>query len=109
MSRCNLKASTSTGSGSNFETYVATTKPINQSTASLMTSRTSPDCGRPEAIRQVETVRPILDRLYPERQSENAPSKYDEFKTERNAARRLLARLDNHEEVINTTSQAGNG
>ncbi|MFC7429745.1 TIGR02391 family protein [Nocardia tengchongensis] len=65
-----------------------------------MTAKTLPQCGRPEAIRMAETVRPILAKLYPEWQSENQTSKNDEFKSERDAARKLLARLDSHEEVL---------
>ncbi|GAB2454038.1 hypothetical protein GCM10027262_78430 [Nocardia tengchongensis] len=87
-----------------LETFVATTKPVNQSSAgngvAFMTAKTLPQCGRPEAIRMAETVRPILAKLYPEWQSENQTSKNDEFKSERDAARKLLARLDSHEEVL---------
>jgi uncharacterized protein (TIGR02391 family) len=42
---------------------------------------------------------PILQRLYPEWRSENAESSIDEFAPERDAARRLLARIDRIAEV----------
>lgn len=64
-----------------------------------ITARTAPECGRAAAITLTETVRPILDRLYPEWRSENDGSKNDEFKSERDACRRLLARLENFDEV----------
>lgn len=79
--------------------FVARTRAENQSGGNVITTRTTPTCGRAEAIVLAETVRPILDRLYPEWRSENASSRNDEFKSERDASRRLLARLDSHEEV----------
>lgn len=44
-------------------------------------------------------MRPILRRLYPEWKSENPADEYDEFASERDASRRLLARLDSLDEV----------
>ncbi|MFF0531826.1 hypothetical protein ACFYT3_26005 [Nocardia amikacinitolerans] len=82
-----------------LENFIETTKPVNQSSASVLTAHTRPQCGRAEAIRQGETIRPILDRLYPQWRSENTTSRNDEFKSERDASRRLIARLDDHEEV----------
>lgn len=83
--------------------YVRRTRPVNQSRSgngyTSITARTAPECGRAEAIDRTETVRPILDRLYPEWRSENDGCKNDEFKSERDACRRLLARLENLEEV----------
>lgn len=79
--------------------FVSRTRAVNQSGGSVITARTAPACGRAEAIQLSETVRPILDRLYPEWRSENAGSKNDEFKSERDGSRRLLARLESHEEV----------
>ena len=83
--------------------YISRTRPVNQSRSgngyTSITARTAPECGRAEAIDRTETVRPILDRLYPEWRSENEGSKNDEFKSERDACRRLLARLENLEEV----------
>jgi uncharacterized protein (TIGR02391 family) len=82
-----------------LSSFVAETLPINQSGNGLITARTAPQCGRPRAIELVEVVRPILRRLYLEWESENPGSKNDEFKSERDAARRLLARLDHLDEV----------
>jgi len=82
-----------------LQSYVDKTHPINQSSGGFITSRNAPQCGRPEAIQLTEVVRPILVRLYPEWQSENEISKNDEFKAERDAARRLLARLKTSAEV----------
>jgi uncharacterized protein (TIGR02391 family) len=79
--------------------YVDETQPINQSGNGLITARTAPECGRARAIELVEIVRPILHRLYREWDSENPGSKNDEFKSERDASRRLLARLDHLDEV----------
>lgn len=79
--------------------FVAETKPVNQSRKNVITYRTAPACGRPAAIELVEAVRPILRRLYPEWQSENTGDPHDEFLSERDASRRLLARLDNQDEV----------
>ena len=79
--------------------FVDETRPINQSGNGLLTARTAPECGRPRAIELVEVVRPILRRLYPEWESENPSSKNDEFKSERDGSRRLLARLDHLDEV----------
>ncbi|WP_194853227.1 hypothetical protein [Nocardia sp. SYP-A9097] len=75
-----------------LNSYIDETKAVGQSTANVLTPRTAPSCGRASAIRLTETVRPILDRLYPEWKSENATSKNDEFKQERDAAQRLIAR-----------------
>lgn len=58
-------------------------------------------CGRPRAIELSEIVRPIFEKLYPQWRAENPGSKTDEFKPERDAARRLLARLEHHA-VVNT-------
>lgn len=83
--------------------YIARTRAVNQSHSgsgyTSITARTAPECGRAEAIARTETVRPILDRLYPEWRSENTGSKNDEFRSERDACRRLLARLENKDDV----------
>ncbi len=79
--------------------FIEATRPVNQSGANHITLGTAPACGRPKAIELVETVRPILRRLYPEYESENPTDDYDEFASERDASRRLLARLDNLAEV----------
>lgn len=82
-----------------LEHFVEQTRAVNQSSNRVITARTLPACGRPKAIELVETVRPIFARLYPEWQAENSTNSNDEFKAERDAARRLLARLSNHLEV----------
>lgn len=79
--------------------YISSTRAVNQSGSGVVTARTAPKCGRSTAIALTETVRPILDRLYPEWRSENSGSRNDEFKSERDASRRLLARLETVDEV----------
>jgi uncharacterized protein (TIGR02391 family) len=79
--------------------FVDETRPINQSGSGYFTASSKPACGRPKAIELVEVVRPILRRLYSEWESENPRSKNDEFKSERDASRRLLARLEHLDEV----------
>jgi hypothetical protein len=83
----------------NLLTFVEQTKPVNQSGRGFITAAMAPACGRDKAIALREVTLPILERLYPEWTSENAASKNDEFRTERDAAKRLLARLDSHAEV----------
>ncbi|WP_458691113.1 TIGR02391 family protein [Nocardia tengchongensis] len=58
-----------------------------------------PGCGRDRAIELLETVLPVLQRLYPDWRSENGGSHYDEFRGQRDAVKRLLARLALHEQV----------
>jgi uncharacterized protein (TIGR02391 family) len=82
-----------------LQSFISDTRPINQSGGGLITLSTAPACGRPKAIELVETIRPILHRLYPEWRSENETSTYDEFRAERDAAQRLLSRLANAAEV----------
>lgn len=86
-----------------LRTFIAETRAVNQSSSSsratLITARTAPSCGRDRALALAEVVRPILDKLYPEWRSENTSTKNDEFLGERDAAKRLLARLDKHAEV----------
>lgn len=79
--------------------FIDKTHPVNQSSRNFVTARTSPTCGRKTAIELTEVVRPILDRLYPDWRSENTKNTNDEFRSERDAAQRLLARLASHAEV----------
>lgn len=58
-----------------------------------------PACGRAAALGLAEAVQPILDRLYPEWRSENAKNMFDEFRSERDAATKLLARLETRGEI----------
>src|SRR6185437_16494418 len=85
-----------------LRTFIAETRAVNQSSSSsratLITARTAPSCGRDKALALAEVARPILDKLYPEWRSENTSTKNDEFLGERDAAKRLLARLDKHAE-----------
>lgn len=83
-----------------LEEFVSETRAINQSGGGLITARTAPASGRDRALVLCETVRPILHRLYPQWASQNDVSKNDEFRQERDAAKRLLARLDSHEETV---------
>lgn len=82
-----------------LERFVAETKPTSASSGNVITARTHPACGRDQAIIMVEVIRPILDRLYPQWRSENGLNQYDEFRQERDASKRLLARLDTATEV----------
>ena len=82
-----------------LHTFVTETRPANQSSGRLVTTRTAPACGRDQAIALAEVIHPILERLYPEWASENSTSTNDEFRRERDAAKRLLARLDTQAEV----------
>ncbi len=79
--------------------FVRDTHPENQSSDGFITSQTAPRCGRDRAIELTEIVRPVLQRLYPEWRSENPESNVDEFAPERDAAKRLLARIERSEEV----------
>jgi hypothetical protein len=86
-----------------LKTFVAETRAVDQSSsgggATYITARNEPACGRDRALSLAEVVRPILDRLYREWRSENTSTKNDEFIAERDAAKRLLARLEQHNEV----------
>jgi uncharacterized protein (TIGR02391 family) len=82
-----------------LEAFVAETRPVNQSGGGLITARSAPACGRDRAMAMAEVIHPILDRLYPEWASENATSRTDEFRPERDAAKKLQARLDTQAEV----------
>lgn len=84
--------------------FIQHTAPVNQSSVGpgyvSLSLLMLPACGRPQALKLAETVRPILTRLYPEWRVENGTSENDEFQQERDASRRLLARLENHTEVM---------
>ncbi|MFH5231446.1 TIGR02391 family protein [Antrihabitans spumae] len=86
-----------------LRSFVAETEPVNQSSSGAgyvsITPQMAPKRGRLEALRLTEVIRPILDKLYPEWRSENSTNEYDEFKSERDAASRLIARLSSHVEV----------
>ncbi|MCF8781240.1 TIGR02391 family protein [Rhodococcus ruber] len=82
-----------------FVQEVRPIKPPSPSGVALATPQRHAACGRVKAIELAEVARQVLDRLYPEWQAENGPSKYFEFKSERDSAMRLLARLRSFEEV----------
>jgi len=79
--------------------FVDEAAPVNASSAGVMTTHSKPKCGRPDALAMSEEVRPILNRLYPEWRKENGESTSFEFRQERDASSRLLARLDSWAEV----------
>jgi hypothetical protein len=83
--------------------YVAETAPQNQSSSdhrgTYITSQSAPACGRARAIELTERVRPILNALYPTWSKENDGSKYFEFRAERDACQRLLARIKSDAEI----------
>jgi uncharacterized protein (TIGR02391 family) len=79
--------------------YVTETEPVNQSSQNFITATSAPRCGRQRAIELTERVRPILDALYPSWADENAPSKNFEFRRQRDACARLIARIDSDAEI----------
>lgn len=79
--------------------FVSETRAINQSAQGYITPSCAPACGRDRAMQLSEVLYPILDRLYPEWASEIAVNRYDEFLAERDASKKLLARLDTDAEV----------
>lgn len=92
----NLSGVNITGVKAELEAFVRETTPKSLST---MTARTVPTCGRQRAIELTERVIPILDRLYTTWRDENPGNVYFEFKSERDACSRLLARVDSHEDI----------
>jgi hypothetical protein len=79
--------------------YVEQTTPRNTSGPEYISMTNVPACGRAEAIRLTERIRPILDRLYPTWQSDTEPDKHFEFAQERDGAMRLIAQLDSLDEI----------
>jgi uncharacterized protein (TIGR02391 family) len=82
-----------------LQTFVGETTPKNASSANYVTARSNPACGRPQALALSERVIPILDRLYANWRDENEPNKNFEFKAERDACTRLIARISSNEEI----------
>ncbi|WP_280376526.1 TIGR02391 family protein [Nocardia wallacei] len=83
--------------------FLANTELIYSSKERSMVTR----CNRGEAVEMLEIVKPILDRLYPDWTQENPVGtrhrKDDDFEAypaERDAARRLIVRLDHQAELI---------
>jgi uncharacterized protein (TIGR02391 family) len=79
--------------------FIAETQPTSSTRPGVVSAHTTPACGRDKALALREVVHPILERLYPAWRREQATSKFDEFRAERDAAKRLLARLDVQDEV----------
>ena len=77
-----------------LETFVKDAYPKNGSSAGYFTTQDFASCGRDEAIRQFEVVRPILEKLYPSWREENPASDSFEFQSEHDATQRLTARLN---------------
>jgi uncharacterized protein (TIGR02391 family) len=82
-----------------LSTFVLEAEPKNGSGNGVITTTSYAKCGRSRAIELAERVRPILDALYPDWRLDNALRKSFEFAQERDAAMRLIARIDSHEEV----------
>ena len=87
------------GVRSELERFVSEAEPRTASGGGVLTSRSLPACGRARALELSERVRPILDRLCPAWRDENAPSKNFEFRAERDASSRLLARIASRAEI----------
>lgn len=95
----NLRGVDVAGVKRELEQFVEKTKPKSSSGGNVLSAHLTPMCGRPEALALRERVLPILNRLYPEWQTENEEDKYFEFRSERDACSRLLARIGSHEEI----------
>ena len=81
--------------------FVRDARPKNGSGDGVITFRNFATCGRPEALRQLETVKPILDKFYPDWREDNAGRDSFEFAKEHDAAQKLIARLNSKVEVEN--------
>lgn len=82
-----------------LETFVRESTPQNGSGGGVFTSYSYAVCGRSRAIELAERVRPILDALYDDWQTDDHADKYFEFAPERDACMRLLARIASHQEI----------
>lgn len=74
-------------------TYLSATRPLQGEYFQ------EPACGRPEALAQTEVILRIFSRLYPEWREENEGDSYFEFNAQRDAAQKLIARLNSAAEV----------
>jgi Protein of unknown function (Hypoth_ymh) len=79
--------------------YVEQTTPRNLSSGNVITSTCAPACGRAEALKLTERIRPILDKLYPEWREQNEDDPSFEFAAERDACERLRSRIASHTEI----------
>lgn len=82
-----------------LERFVREASPKNGSGDGYITTTSYAACGRARAIELAERVRAVLDALYTDWKTENAPTKQFEFRPERDASMRLLARIASHEEI----------
>jgi uncharacterized protein (TIGR02391 family) len=92
-----------------LDQFVREAAPRNGSSDSYITSMNYAACGRPRGIELTERIRPILDRLYPEWRSENPTDEWFEFASERDAAMRMIARLDSQHEIDSLLGPDGAG
>ncbi len=82
-----------------LQQFVTQTKPVNQSSGNFITATSGAACGRSRALELSERVLPILSALYPSWKDENEEHGNFEFGAIRDAAQRLIARIDSHGEV----------
>lgn len=92
-----------------LQKFIADAKPKNGSGDGVITTTSYALCGREEAIRQLETVKPILERLYPDWRDDNIGRQSFEFAAEHDAAQKLIARLESEDEVSRRLGDAGGG
>jgi hypothetical protein len=90
-----------------LDRFVVEAAPENGSGNGFITTTSYARCGRLRAIELVERLRPILDALYPDWRGENAPRKNFEFAPERDAAMRLIARIESYEEIQDMLGSQG--
>jgi uncharacterized protein (TIGR02391 family) len=95
----NLRGVDVAGVKAELQQYVEQTTPRNGSGNGFITTQSYATCGRPQALALSERVIPILDRLYPKWRDENEPDSNFEFGSERDAAMRLLARIESDEQI----------
>ncbi len=82
-----------------LQQFVTQTKPVNQSSGNFITMTSGAACGRSRALELSERVLPLLSALYPSWKDENEEHVGFEFGAIRDAAQRLIARIDSHGEV----------
>jgi uncharacterized protein (TIGR02391 family) len=79
--------------------FIDDAKPRNLSGGGFITSQSGPTAAERDVLAQLETIEPILDRLYPEwRQAMPLSSSY-RFNQQYEGAQRCLARLDRQAEL----------
>jgi uncharacterized protein (TIGR02391 family) len=79
--------------------FIDDARPRNLSGGGFITTQSGPTAPEPEVLAQLETIEPILDRLYPEwRQTMPLSTSY-RFSQQYEGSQRCLARLDRQAEV----------